>query len=206
MKNILSSILIIIPILFVGCVNMKNSGAEEIVGQYHTKNKSGITSTLELNQDSTFIYRNRIDSFIWETSGVWGLNSRVIKLKSTNSIQKDSSYFVVNKGERNRDTITIILNKGGHYSTNFYINDKMVRSAGSDNVLIFPKFWGDSVVINELWSSNSIRLSLSYFEFDTLYVNTFKGEEFIKEFKDEKFNYRKGRIKLGREIWLSKEF
>ena len=111
-----------------------------------------------------------------------------------------SSYFVINKAERNKDTITIILNKGGHYSTNFYFNDRLVRMAGSDNVLIFPKAWGDSIVINELWSSFSTRISLTNFELDVFYVNTYQGEEFIKEFNTEKLKRQREGIRLKKEF------
>jgi hypothetical protein len=116
----------------------------------------------------------------------------------------DSSYFIINKGERNKDTLTIILNKGGHYSTNFYNNKRMVRMVGNDNVLTFPKIWGDSVVINELWTSFSIGISLTNFQLDTLYVNTYQGEEFIKEFNNEKFKSHRDEIELTRNIRLKK--
>ena len=203
--NKLHTILIVLPFLLSGCVNLKHSEVEEIVGQYYAKNKIGIGSTLELKKDFTFIYSNRIDSFVWETSGVWSANARGITLNSTNSIQKDSSYRVINKGERNNDTLTILLNKGGHYSTNFYLNEKLVRSGGSDHVLIFPKAWADSIVINELWTSNYFRIHLSHYEFDTLYVNTYMGEEFIREFKVQKIRYNKGKFKLASKLWLKKE-
>ena len=195
------------PIFFILLVGMLFSCSksyftvERLAGEYKGNNYGG---TIELRQDSTFYYHFRHSMLFVSSAGRWENNGRKIIFNDFKHL--DSLYTLLECKSLNKDSIEIeVVNGCDAPLFNVYcdlyskFNKRNASLTGFDGKCKFPKGDYDSLVINYPFNNSSKSFIIEDNKLDYYKIRTITTESFYRDFNNEKWKYRSGKIRNKRD-------
>lgn len=156
-------------ILCLTFLSFSTCKVENITGLYRTKGAVGSQAFIEINNDSTFVYKYHVGVASSETLGKWKKNGEILIFNSDQQPPEDTlpNFRIIKQIKTESDSINIklhypdsLMKFNGMYG--LYKNGKLKDSGilwNSDCKLSFPKTDFDSINISPFYGYKSITLS-----------------------------------------------
>ncbi len=199
LKKMRTTLFILTFLFFASCSVNKNLTHEQLFGKYRRNPIYGVSNSIELKSDLTFIYDWQAGLMNGRTYGKWEVNGNRIVL---NSEQKppEYNYEVLKINSLNSDTLTIKIYNAEGMEMPFAncllkVGATTLINASSDSTgeMNFPRInTADSLIIKYL-GYKTIRYHIENSEFD--YIFHMKDEiTNIRYFSNETWIFKRDRL------------